>query len=62
MGELHRASKIASSFDNEVLRIKKKFLSAGFPICFINSVVEDFTKSPDEEPLTPIWLFDDNLV
>ena len=28
MGELHRASKIASSFDKEVLRIKKKFLSA----------------------------------
>ena len=43
-GELHRASKIASSFDKEILRIKMKFLSAGFPIRFINSVVEDFTK------------------
>ena len=62
MGELHRASKIVSSFDTEVLRIKKKFLSAGFPICFINSVVEDFTKSPGDEPLIPNWLFDDRLI
>ena len=61
-GELHRASKIASSFDTEVLRIKKKFLSAGFPIRFINSVVEDFTKIPDDEPLIPNWLFDNRLV
>ena len=61
-GELHRANKIASTFDKEVLRIKKKFLSAGFPIRFINTVVEDFTKSPDDEPLIPNWLFDDRLV
>ena len=45
-----------------VLRIKKKFLSAGFPFRFINSVVEDFTKNPDVEPLIPNWLFDDRLV
>ena len=34
----------------------------GFPIRFINSVVEDFIKSPDDEPLISNWLFDDRLV
>ena len=39
--ELHRAWKIASHFDQEIVHIKSKFISAGFPIRFIESVVRD---------------------
>ena len=41
-GDLHRAKRIATDFDNEIVQIKKKFLAANFPSRFINSVCSDF--------------------
>ena len=43
-GELHRAKKISSDFPIEVTRIRDKFKNAGYPIRFINSVINDFQK------------------
>ena len=63
-GELHRASKISSNFNNEINRIKKKFSDVGFPMKFIESVIRDFQKTPDindEERIIPEWLFDDRV-
>ena len=41
-GDLHRAKRIATDFDNEIVQIKEKFLAANFPPRFINSVCNDF--------------------
>ena len=61
-GELHRAFKISSNFDKEVLNIKQKFKNVGFPIRFIDSVIRDFRTNPIDETdddIIPMWLFDD---
>ena len=41
-GDLHRGFKTASNFDAEVSIITKKYLEAGYPIGFIESVICDF--------------------
>ena len=61
-GELHRASKISSSFNAEVDRIRHKFLKVGFPKRFIESVIKDFQGNTDDELLIPEWLFDERIV
>ena len=43
-GELHRAKKISSDFSKEIIRIRNKFKHAGYPIRFINSVINEFGK------------------
>ena len=60
-GELHRASKISSNFDDEVIKIKEKFKNVGFPLRFIESVIRDFQQKPvaDDENIIPEWLFDE---
>ena len=60
-GELHRASKITSNFENEIISIKKKFKNVGYPTKFTESVIRDFQTIPDEETETiiPDWLFDE---
>ena len=41
-GELHRAKKIATDFEKELVRIKVKFKNAGYPYRFVNSVISSF--------------------
>ena len=41
-GDLHRAKRIATDFDKEIVQIKEKFLAANFPPRFINDVCNDF--------------------
>ena len=41
-GDLHRAKRIATDFENEKRIIRKKFLDAGFPPRFVDSVFRDF--------------------
>ena len=41
-GELHRAKKIATDFSKEIIRIRNKFKYAGYPIRYINSVINAF--------------------
>ena len=63
-GELHRALRISSNFEEEKRRIKKKYLDVGFPSRFIDSVIRDFssTPDPDADDIIPNWLFDDKQV
>ena len=56
--ELHRAKKISSNFQSEIVRIKVKFLNAGFPHKVIESTITYFN-NVDEEPMIPRWLFDE---
>ena len=60
-GDLHRASKIASDFDTEVIRIKEKYKNVGFPVKFVEAVIRDFQKVPvveEGERIIPEWLFE----
>ena len=45
LGELHRAKKISSNFQEEVKNIKEKFSKANFLLRFINNVAAQFNNS-----------------
>ena len=59
-GDLHRAFKTASDFDAEVSIITKKYLDAGYPLGFIKSVISDFKKKDENQPIIPDWLFEEH--
>ena len=47
-GDLHCSKKISSNFDKEIPLIKKrKFMNAGYPLRFINHVINEFQKWKD---------------
>ena len=56
--ELSQASRIATSFEFEVKRIKKKYQNAGYPKRFIEKQIESFT-GIKKEPIIPNWLFEE---
>ena len=56
-GELSQASRIVTSFEFEVKRIKKKYQKAGYPKRFIEKQIESFTRIK-EEPIILTWLFE----
>ena len=39
IGDLHRSKNISSYFKDEVELIRKKYVNAGFPVRFVNSVI-----------------------
>ena len=53
-----RAKKIATDFDKELRRIKRKFLHAGYPVKFINDTFFRFNEEK-KELLIPKWFFDE---
>ena len=58
-GGLHGAFKIAADFDAQVQTIIRKYLEVGYPIGFIESVINDYKNSKEEEQLIITeWLFD----
>ena len=58
-GDLHRTLKIASDFDTEIFIITKKYLDAGYTISFIKSVISDFKRRDENQPIIPDWLFEE---
>ena len=58
-GELHRSQKISDDFMSEVERIKIKYLNAGYPYRFVNSVIKSFNNREEEDQIIPSWLFED---
>ena len=59
-GELHRAYRIATVFDNEIKRIRHKYRNAGYPARFVNAQINKFTESREKDDnIIPVWLFDD---
>ena len=57
VGDLHRANKISSDLDEEISIIKAKYLKAGYPSGFIDSVI-DFHQTR-EDFLIPPSLFEE---
>ena len=52
---------MSSNFDKEIALIKEKFMKADYPLCFINSVVNEFQKSKecgDKSLIIPPSLFE----
>ena len=58
IGELHRAKRIASNFDDETKRIRSKYKDAGYPKHVIENTIKNFNRKKDEL-LIPPWLFDE---
>ena len=58
--DLHRAKRIASNFHLEIRIIRKKYLKAGYPLKFINSIIRNF-ESDSFEFIIPPGLFDERL-
>ena len=46
-GDLHRSKWISSNFDEEIPLIKEKFMKVDYPLCFINSVANEFQKGKE---------------
>ena len=62
-GDLYRAKRISSYFEDEIPTIRTKFITAGFPQKFVESVIGNFINPKpveDEEdlPLIPPYFFD----
>ena len=55
-GDLHRSWRISSNFYHEKNQIRHKFSSAGYPMRFINSVINDFERK-EHVPMIPNYLF-----
>ena len=56
-GDLHRAFNIACNFDSEVSIITSNYINAGYPIGLIKSVISDFKKKDENQPIVLDWLF-----
>ena len=46
-GDTHRSKRISSNFDGDIPLIKEKFMKADYPLCFINSVVNEFQRGKE---------------
>ena len=58
VGYLHRANKISSDLEKEIFIIKAKYLKAGYPNGFIDSIINDFHQTK-EDFLIPPSLFEE---
>ena len=62
IGDLTRARRISSHFQEEVETIRSKFLTAGFPTKFVDSVIRNFLNPEqsveDDLPLIPPYFFE----
>ena len=63
IGDLYRAKRISSNFDVELIVIKRKFIKAGFPTKFVDSVIRRFVNPAVQEdedlPLIPEYFYED---
>ena len=57
-GSLYCSWRISSNFYHEKNKIRNKFLSAGYPMRFVNSVINDF-ESKKHDLMVPSYLFND---
>ena len=58
VGDLHCANKISSDLEKEISIIKAKYLKAGYPNGFIDSIINDFHQTK-EDFLIPPSLFEE---
>ena len=57
-GELHRAKRIASDFDEETKKIRGEYTAAGYQKHVTENTIENFNRKKDEH-LIPPWRFDE---
>ena len=64
LGDLHRAKRISTDFENEIEIIRYKYKNAQYPYRFVASIIENFRKSQNEELedslIIPDYLFKEN--
>ena len=58
IGDLHRVNNLSSNFEQEIGIIRNKYIKAGYPFRFINSVIDGFNQEK-EDPLIPTSLFEE---
>ena len=58
IGDLHRVNNLSSNFEQEVGIIRNKYIKAGYPFRFINSITDGFNQEK-EDPLIPTSLFEE---
>ena len=56
--DLHRVKNLSSNFEQEVRMIRNKYIKAGYPFHFINSVIDSFIQEK-EDPIIPTSLFEE---
>lgn len=56
-GALHRAYRISSDFEKEVVIIRNKYTNAGYPPRFVNSVIKSFRDRITQDVIIPDFLF-----
>ena len=52
VGDLHRANKISSDLEKHISIIKAKYLKAGYPNGFIDSIINDFHQNKEDFLIT----------
>ena len=57
-GELYRAKRIASNFDDDTKRIRSKYTDEGYPKHVIENTFKNLNREKDEL-LIRLWLFND---
>ena len=57
IGDLHRVKNLSSNFEQDERIIRDRYIKAGYPFCFINSIIEDFNQEK-EDLLTLTSLFE----
>ena len=48
IGDLHRVKNLSSDFEQEVRIIRNKYIKAGYPFRFINSVIDGFNQEKED--------------
>ena len=56
IGDVHRAKRVKCDFDHDISVIKSKYIKAGYPPKFANSVINTCT-AEKEEPIIPSQMF-----
>ena len=56
--DLYRSWRIKSNFYHEKNEIRNKFSTAGYPMRFVNSLINYF-ESKEHDPMIPSYLFND---
>ena len=57
IGNLHCVKNLSFNFEQEVRIIRNKYIKAGYPFHFINSVIDSFIQQ-EENPIMPASLFE----
>ena len=58
IGDLHHVKNLSSNFEQEIRIMRNKYIKAGYPFHFVNSVIDSFIQEK-EDPIIPLRLFEE---